>query len=76
MVESTWENQDTMAYVEMNCSVPTCNMGPGGTPWKTPPLPPAVAVQCQSNHLQDNHGAQGGSRGLMAEIKGVELART
>jgi hypothetical protein len=59
-VEEAEVLENAMADMELDCSVPTCNLGPVGTPWKTPPLLPAAAVQCQSNHLQYNHGAYGG----------------
>jgi hypothetical protein len=58
VMESTWDNQDTMAWVELECSVSTCTLGPGGTRWKGPALPLASAVQYRGFHIQDNHGVE------------------
>ena len=51
MVENTWDNQDTMAGVELDCSIPTCTLGPGGTRWRVPALEIRCAVQVRNLHI-------------------------
>ena len=55
MVESTRDNQDTMAVVELECSIPTCTLGPGETRWRAPALEIRCAVQVRNLHIQYNH---------------------
>ena len=49
--------ESTMAWVELECSAQTCTLGPRGTRWKPPDLPPGTVVQFRSNHIHYNHGA-------------------
>ena len=55
MVESTRDNQDTMAVVELECSIPTCTLGPGETRWRAPALEIRCAVQVRNLHIQYNN---------------------
>jgi hypothetical protein len=57
--DSVKELENTMATVELECTIVTCNLGPGGTWWKGPALPLASALRYRDFHIQDNdHGVE------------------
>jgi hypothetical protein len=57
------ELENTMATVELDCTIVTSNLGPGGTRWKSPPLRVGEAVLYISDHVEWDHGAPEGDVG-------------
>ena len=67
---------DEMA-VELSCTTPDCALGPGGIPYKTPALEPALAMEMLNNHRADAHGAcaAGGGEGAAQGKKKPHLSK-
>jgi hypothetical protein len=58
-----------MATVEMDCTIVTCNLGPGGTQWKSPALPAGDAVAYIRDHVEWDYGAPEGDVGGGEPVK-------
>ena len=53
---------DEMA-MELPCTTPGCDTGPGGVPFKTPALEFDNALKMLDRHRADAHGVQGAGGG-------------